>query len=55
MTKYVRYRVNSTTAHGILDGDTVKICFAHAGNPRPTEFTTNGSDDKMITLKHAKE
>ena len=22
---------------------------------RPTEFTTNGSDDKMITLKRAKE
>ena len=39
----------------VLDGDTVKICFAHAGNPRPTEFTTNVSDDKMITLKRAKE
>ena len=39
----------------VLDGDTVKICFSHAGNARPTEFTTNGSDDKMITLKRAKE
>ena len=38
-----------------FDGDTIKICFSHAGNPRPTEFTTNGSDDKMITLKRAKE
>src|ERR1051326_4490658 len=24
VTKYVRYRVNSTIAHGILDGDTVR-------------------------------
>lgn len=24
MTKYVRYRVNSTTAHGILEGDTIQ-------------------------------
>jgi len=39
----------------VLEGDTVKICFSHAGNARPTEFTTNGSADKMITLKRAKE
>lgn len=28
-----------------LDGDTLKICFAAAGKPRPTEFTTKADRD----------
>jgi RNA polymerase sigma-70 factor (ECF subfamily) len=38
-----------------VDGDTITICFSHAGEKRPTEFTTNGSVDKMIVLKRDKK
>jgi len=44
--------------HGIyeLDGDTIKICYANPGKPRPTEFTAKeGSEQTLATWKRAKK
>lgn len=39
-----------------LDGDTLRICAAHKGSPRPTKFeSTAGSGVHLITLKRVKE
>ncbi len=38
-----------------VEGDTITICIAHANGTRPTEFTTNGSIDKLLVLKRAKK
>jgi uncharacterized protein (TIGR03067 family) len=39
-----------------LDGDNLKICFAHAGVDRPTEFKTQaGSQDMLFVLKRDKQ
>jgi uncharacterized protein (TIGR03067 family) len=46
------------TMHGIyeLQGDTMKICYASPGKPRPTEFTAKeGSEQILATWKHAKK
>jgi uncharacterized protein (TIGR03067 family) len=38
-----------------LEGDTYKVCMAHPGKPRPTEFVTRpGSGDFLQVLKREK-
>jgi uncharacterized protein (TIGR03067 family) len=38
-----------------LDGDNLKICVAHPGEDRPTEFTTKvGSQNQLLVLKRDK-
>jgi uncharacterized protein (TIGR03067 family) len=44
--------------HGIyeLDGDTIKICYANPGKPRPTEFNAKeGTEQTLATWKRAKK
>jgi RNA polymerase sigma factor (sigma-70 family) len=39
-----------------LNGDTLTICTAHKGSPRPTKFeSTAGSNQNLVTLKRVKE
>jgi RNA polymerase sigma factor (sigma-70 family) len=39
-----------------LNGDTLTICTAHKGSPRPTKFeSTAGSSQNLVTLKRVKE
>jgi uncharacterized protein (TIGR03067 family) len=33
-----------------LDGDRLKLCYAKAGNPRPTGFTTKDGDGRALAL-----
>lgn len=40
----------------VLEGDTLKICFGHSPDPRPTEFSTAGSASTgLIVLKRDKK
>lgn len=33
-----------------LDGDRLKLCYAKAGNPRPTEFVTKDGDGRALAF-----
>ena len=49
MTKYIRYRVGSTTSYGILDGDTVReIGGGLFGDRTPTGVTRRLSEVKLL-------
>ena len=40
----------------VIDGDTLKVCFAPPGDKRPTEFTTaGGSGEQLVVLKRDKK